>query len=813
MFNKKYYPIILSVIFVFVVKFLLSYLPSFGFDMGSWLGWAGRLADGGFANFYSDTDWTQYTPGYLYYLWFIGKAGLINEFAIKIPVIVADILVGLIIWNLVRKTKKIGIHSENTAIFSFFFYALNPVILFDGSVWGQIDGLLTLFLFLSAYFLIESNKLYLSAFFWSLAFLIKPQSMAILPLLFASIFIKKIKIKDVLISGFVGLLTILTLSYPFFVSNPILGLPQWIIKMGSFYSYTSVFAFNIWSWHGFWRPDNIPFFGLNLSVWGVLFLVSGISFAIYSFRNKLTKKANYYLLFAVLSLCFFLFPTKVHERYLFPTFSFLLTAAYLNGSKKLLAVFFAMTIGSFLNLYYPYAYYYKNILFSQFLYDFSESSAKLIGLGFLLSYFVMIFWEKIPKIKLPKLNWNTASSSNDFNKNQMPQNHKKALLVAILAFAFISRVYNLGEPVVEYFDEVYHAFTAKVILHDDPKAWEWWNTPPEGFAYEWTHPPLAKLGMFLGMKVFGENSFGYRIPSALLGVGIVYLIYLLSKKLFNDETLALMAALVYSFDGLTLVMNRIGMNDSYLLFFSLLSVYAFLKNNDLLSSLAFGLAISSKWSALWVVPILALLWLRRKNKFNISIFSFFLLPPFVYMLSYAPMFLSGHDFAVWWEMQKQMWWYHTGLKATHPYSSAWWTWPFLIRPIYLYTSGEIGGLVSRIYAFGNPIVFWFGFASVFLSFVYAFFEKNKNLGFVIFSYLIFFVPWALSPRIMFLYHYLPSIPFLAISTAYVLRRNPSLIKIYFIAVFFIFIYFYPHWIGLKVPLWLDTSYYWVGSWR
>ena len=53
-----------------------------------------------------------------------------------------------------------------------------------------------------------------------------------------------------------------------------------------------------------------------------------------------------------------------------------------------------------------------------------------------------------------------------------------------------------------------------------------------------------------------------------------------------------------------------------------------------------------------------------------------------------------------------------GLKATHPYSSPWWSWPFLIRPIYLYTSDEISGWVARIYAFGNPLVFWFGFVSV-----------------------------------------------------------------------------------------------------
>lgn len=177
------------------------------------------------------------------------------------------------------------------------------------------------------------------------------------------------------------------------------------------------------------------------------------------------------------------------------------------------------------------------------------------------------------------------------------------------------------------------------------------------------------------------------------------------------------------------------------------------------------------------------------------------------------MFLTGHNFGTWWGMQEQMWWYHTGLRATHAYSSSWWAWPFLIRPIYLYTSGEVGGRVARIYAMGNPFVFWFGITSVVMGFIYAFVEKNKKIGFTIFSYLIFFVPWAASPRIMFLYHYLPSVPFLAIATGYVLRRNPKLILPLFTITFSLFAYFYPHWIGLQVPLWLEKSYYWLTSWR
>jgi len=164
-------------------------------------------------------------------------------------------------------------------------------------------------------------------------------------------------------------------------------------------------------------------------------------------------------------------------------------------------------------------------------------------------------------------------------------------------------------------------------------------------------------------------------------------------------------------------------------------------------------------------------------------------------------------------MQKQMWWYHTRLKATHAYTSSWWSWPIMARPVYLYTSDEVGGFVSRIYAMGNPAVFWFGLFSVLSVAFFSFIERNKKLGLVVFSYLIFFVPWAASPRIMFLYHYLPSIPFMCIAIAYVLRRFPKLIFPLLAISFSLFVYFYPHWAGLSIPIKLDTSYYWFPSWR
>jgi dolichyl-phosphate-mannose--protein O-mannosyl transferase len=123
-------------------------------------------------------------------------------------------------------------------------------------------------------------------------------------------------------------------------------------------------------------------------------------------------------------------------------------------------------------------------------------------------------------------------------------------------------------------------------------------------------------------------------------------------------------------------------------------------------------------------------------------------------------------------------------------------------------------MVGRIYLIGNPFLSWLGLLVVIFAILRApWTRERKTILFIVFSYLVYFIPWALSPRIMFLYHYLPSIPFMAIILGYHLRKYPKLGAVVIPIVLISFIYFYPHWTGLQIPEWWDKSYYWFSSWR
>lgn len=448
--------------------------------------------------------------------------------------------------------------------------------------------------------------------------------------------------------------------------------------------------------------------------------------------------------------------------------------------------------------------------------------------------------------------------------------------LAILGFAAFSRFFRLGTPSVYVFDEVYHAFTAQEMVKGNPAAWEWWNTPPAGVAYEWTHPPLSKLFMVLSINVFGDTAFAWRFFSAFFGVGIIILVYFLARKLFNNRILALFAALVAAADGLLLVMSRIAMNDNYLIFFSLLALLAFLYNKKFLMAISLGCAVASKWTGFYAIGIIGVLYiiritaewynLRKLDQDQIALEAveeetftqksqtkslstkriiteilllpllFILIPAAIYLAAYIPFLTGNHippdqnwnSWQAFAELQRQMWWYHTNLNASHDYQSTPWEWVLNLRPVWFWVDYK-DTTVANIYALGNPLVMWFGLISI--AFVLYDFVRRRSMDLLVIlvGYFGFFLPWVISPRIMFFYHYTPAVPFLALASGYVLyeflgdKVGRVFITIFCILLLGFFIYFYPLLTGMHVPkcpdgslpncLNLYESYFWFKSWK
>lgn len=358
-------------------------------------------------------------------------------------------------------------------------------------------------------------------------------------------------------------------------------------------------------------------------------------------------------------------------------------------------------------------------------------------------------------------------------------------LLLILVFSVLTKSIGLANPERYIFDEVYHGYTAKLILENDPIIYDPWAKPPKGVAYEWTHPPLGKLIIAGFMAVFGADHFGLRSSSVFFGTLIVLLGYLLTYQSTRRPRAALLTAGLLTLEGLLFAQSRIAMIDVHLLAFCLWGIYLHFSaeaipyentkdrvRTRLWSLLALGLGLATKWSALYFIGFVGLHWLsnlaRSRNIFHRThlweAFAYLSLIPSIYLMSYLHYFFMGYDFSQFIELQRQMAHYHTHLTAKHSYQSTPLEWIFNLRPVWYSVDYINETTFANIYNLGNSVLLWLGLGIAISETRTSIRNRGTPLTGILLLYFINWVPWIASPRIMFFYHYLPSVVFLLILT-------------------------------------------------
>jgi dolichyl-phosphate-mannose--protein O-mannosyl transferase len=180
-----------------------------------------------------------------------------------------------------------------------------------------------------------------------------------------------------------------------------------------------------------------------------------------------------------------------------------------------------------------------------------------------------------------------------------------------------------------------------------------------------------------------------------------------------------------------------------------------------------------------------------------------------------------HTLAQLIEYQKDMYDYHSKLVATHPFSSAWWEWPLIMRPIWYYNGHEVSaGNVSSIASFGNPAIWWVGLLAVIAAIFVSRQRKDKGMFVILIAYFSQYIPWMLVSRLTFIYHYFAMVPFLILCIVYmmkvILEKKPALKVLaaaYLTLVFGLFVLFYPVLSGMVVDkVYVDNVLRWFDSW-
>lgn len=168
--------------------------------------------------------------------------------------------------------------------------------------------------------------------------------------------------------------------------------------------------------------------------------------------------------------------------------------------------------------------------------------------------------------------------------------------------------------------------------------------------------------------------------------------------------------------------------------------------------------------------------------------------------------------------------YHQGVHTPHPYESYWYQWIFDGRPILYYRDldyAQTEGIKSLFASFNNPLVSWGGLLAFFAVLIQTIRRKSGKGLFILIAILSQFVPWLPIGRILFAYHYFPTVLFLVFAISYLMndmltrRRSGCRLAVYGFTGCAVALYalFYPALIGLYTPLWYNDAFLrWLPSW-
>lgn len=268
-----------------------------------------------------------------------------------------------------------------------------------------------------------------------------------------------------------------------------------------------------------------------------------------------------------------------------------------------------------------------------------------------------------------------------------------SILAALGGLGLVSRLLWLGHPTDDgtpVFDEKHYVPQSWQVLRGTEGGGDLLiggieDNPAYGLV---VHPPLAKHLEALGMAVFGNNPWGWRIVVALLAVGVILLIAATARRLAGSDWVGLTAGILALCDGILFVTGRSAMLDHFQVFFVVLAVYLLLRDHGQMERLfrrvategritdnplgprvgyrwwrfgagvALGCALAVKWSGLYYmaffgVAVVAVDWWRR-HRFGVTrpfsgtllrdcvpaFASLVLVPLVVYLLSWRSWFAS-----------------------------------------------------------------------------------------------------------------------------------------------------------------------------
>jgi len=346
-----------------------------------------------------------------------------------------------------------------------------------------------------------------------------------------------------------------------------------------------------------------------------------------------------------------------------------------------------------------------------------------------------------------------------------------AFAIAFFALCLV----RLTIPSTPNFDEIHYLPAARALFDSS----EWLNRE---------HPILGKEIIALGIAVFGDTPFGWRIMPLMFGT---LALFAMMRALWF-ASLSRFASIAYG--GLIatgfflFVQSRIAMLDIFMAAFFAVALWQYAAairepetgiRRLAIAGIAIGFAMASKWNVVFLAMLPGLgffaarLTAGRRRLLNskrgipipgISLLQAFLLlgllPLFAYWLPHTVAFfveqnpLEPGGFAQYHASVLAL---QESVKDPHPYQSEWYQWVLNTRSIW-YFYEPVEGIQRGIILLGNPLTMLLGLPALVWCAWAGFARRRWDMLALVALYLVSFGMWlVVNKPVQFFYHYfLPS---------------------------------------------------------
>ena len=192
-------------------------------------------------------------------------------------------------------------------------------------------------------------------------------------------------------------------------------------------------------------------------------------------------------------------------------------------------------------------------------------------------------------------------------------------LLVLVTLGFHFAMISTNKSLV--FDENYYVPDARSIIANQSTL-----TPEQ--------TPFGKLFIVAGIKIFGDNPWGWRFFSVVFGEISIVFLYLICRRIKMSHRAALIAAFLFSFENLNFLMSGIAMLDVYAVTCLIAAVFFFLRRNLILAGVLAGLSALAKLPSVFVLGIFFIYWLVTERRR----WQLFVVPALTSLVSFVVLF-------------------------------------------------------------------------------------------------------------------------------------------------------------------------------